>query len=195
MGDWGPLETATYGETFIAPSLSSVALNRFTFFLEDESGSGDTVAFQADVYAWDPVNNVATGSALFSENLSLTSTGGLQAIAVNTGAVLLSSGADYVAVFTTSDPISLAANASSQVPFLWSAVDAPQPNDGGGTAVYYNNDVVSQLTDGSPWDGGTGTELSLAWQATFNEVPEPSTLALVGLGAVAVLFRRKTAQK
>ena len=192
--------TATYGETFFAPSLSSVSLDSFTFYLQGDSyfgGSGNSVTFQADIYSWDGINSVATGPALFSQNFLFTDNGSFQAVTANTGGITLTPGASYIALFTTSDPASLGANGNSTAGFYWERVGSSEVNDGGGSGVYYNNSTSSQLTDGSTWDGGTNSFGTFAWQATFNTdpTPEPSTIALAGLGIAALLLRRNKSKK
>jgi hypothetical protein len=190
---WGSYSTATFGESFYAPIAASVSLEDFTFYLSNvtygEGGNG-TIVYQADVYAWN--GSQATGTALFSQNSSVTGNGTFQPVTTITGGVNLTSGAEYIAFFTTSDPASLAANTSFAGAYAWEYVGAstPEPNAGGGEFFLNNNQTLSQLTS-TTWDAFGGGDL--AWKADFNTfpVPEPSTFALASLGTVGLfLFRR-----
>jgi hypothetical protein len=177
------------GEDFQAPSLSSVSLNSFTFYMQEYAGSGNTITIQADIYSWN--GNDPTGSPLFSQNLSVTDDGAFQAVTATTGGLTLTPGGNYIALFTTIDPTSAAANGSANTQFAWEHVASSTPAiDGGGSADYFLGSDYSQLTSGT-W----GNQTPFAWQATFNAVPEPSTIALAGLGVSALLLRRKQSKK
>jgi len=195
LSDWGTSgSTATYGETFVAPSAGSVTLNDFTFYLNEIDESSTTITYEAAIYAWSGTG-VATGSALFSANLSLTgNVDAFDAVTVNTGGLTLTPGDNYVALFTTSDPTSLAQNGTTSAGFGWGWVDSSVANDGGGTFVYYNNQTSSQLTDGSTWDNSSGFG-PLAWKADFTTVPEPATLALISLGVAGLFVSRRKSNK
>jgi hypothetical protein len=203
IDSWGTGGTATYGETFVAPSVGSVTLNDFTFYLHELDAASSTITYEAAIYAWSGDvatggTGVATGSALFSVNLSLTGdVDTFDAVTVNTGGVTLTPGANYVALFTTSDPYSLAQNGTTSATFDWGMVNSSVANDGGGTLVWYNNQTSSQLTDGETWDGspnGVGGG-ALVWKADFNAVPEPSTLALISLGVAGLFVSRRKANQ
>lgn len=186
--------TPTFGESFLAPSLNSVSLDSFTFYMQGWGGSGNTMACQADIFSWTGL--AATGPALFSESLSVTDNGAIQAVTVNTGGVTLTPGGDYIALFTTLDPASVAANGNSTAGFQWEMVnDGEESTDNGGTSAWLNANDYSALNDsGSSWGSGT----PFIWQATFNTpvaTPEPSTIALAGLGITALLLRRNKSKK
>jgi len=206
FGAWGPGADYTFGQTFVAPGSGTISLNSFTFYLQGE-GQNTTVYFQADVFAWTGqltgggTTGQATGAALFSENTSTYDNGLLNPVTVTTGGLTLTSGQDYVALFTASDPTSIAENGNSDDAFNWGSSydgDTPGPhgaNNGGGGFVFYNNQTLADLTD-SPWDTATGQPDygDLAWQASFTPVPEPSTLVLGTMGGLALwglCFRRR----
>jgi hypothetical protein len=194
VSSWGLPNTQTFGETLAAPFLSRVSLDDFTFYLEQTS-SLSPISFAAVIYAWS--GDRATGSALFSQNLTVTGDGTFQAVTVTTGGVMLSPGASYVALFTTSDPTSIAENGSLSATFRWGQVGASVANDGGGTFVYDNHSTCSQLTDGSTWSGAVNSFGPLAWKADFSTsaVPEPSTIALVGFGVAGLFACRRKSNK
>jgi hypothetical protein len=178
--------TATYGTIFYAPAGGIATLNDFTVYFE----GSETVAYQADVYAWN--GSEATGPALFSQNSSMTGDGSLQAVTTTTGGVNLTSGSEYVAFFTTSDPGSIAANTVADGDWFFGLASGPLPNGEGGDMVYFNNQTSDQLTT-QTWDE-TGGFIYSAFQADFNTspVPEPTTLALAGLSGLGLLlFRRR----
>jgi len=183
----------TFGESFLAPNLSSVSLDSFTFYLQEWNGSDDTVSFQADIYSWN--GTAATGSPLFSKSLLVTDNGAVQPVTVNTGGIALTPGADYIALFTTLDPASVTANGNSRAGFYWEIGDGGESTDNGGTSAWLNANDYSALNDsGSSWGSGT----PFIWQATFNTpvaTPEPSTIALAGLGITALLLRRNKSKK
>ena len=181
--------TETYGVTFFAPTLSS-KLNDFTFNLE---GMG-TIKYQADVYAWN--GSKATGNALFSQNTSMTGNGTFQSITTHTGGIDLSSGKEYVAFFTTSDPTSIANQGASVGNWQFGLASSALPASQGGQMVWYNNTTQNLLTSHT-WDNPGLSYINAAFTADFSTtaVPEPSQIgaSVVLLGGIAglVIFRRK----
>ena len=183
--------TETYGVTFYAPGSSFASLNDFTF---NWSGSS-TIAYQADVYAWSGTQ--ATGSSLFSHNTSMTGNGNFQAVTTTTGGVTLTSGMQYVAFFTTSDPTSITNQGSAVGAWAFGTASTLLPSGEGGQFVFYNNSTQNLLTT-STWDS---IGYSYSWNAAFTAnftttaVPEPSTNALLGLGALVLVFATRTKRR
>jgi hypothetical protein len=163
--------TETYGVTFYAPGSSQESLNNFTF---DWKGTG-TVDYQADVFAWNGTQ--ATGSALFSQNTSMTGNGNLQAVTTQTGGVVLNSGQEYVAFFTTSDPTSIA-NQGNNPDGGWQfgLSSSNLPNNEGGSFVFYNNLTQGLLTT-TQWSYIGNASRSAAFTANFTTATAPATPA------------------
>ncbi|HNC53518.1 MAG TPA: PEP-CTERM sorting domain-containing protein [Accumulibacter sp.] len=184
---FGKSDTATYGQTFVAPSDS--ILDDFTFYLSGRA----TLQFQAEVYAWSGSllgggGGGATGPALFtSAPITLGPTVGFQAVTVNTGGLLLTPGADYVALFTVSGP-DASDYTNSNGTDVWGRITSHVAGDGGGGFVFYNNGNNYGALNSSAWDNFADFGDS-AWIANFH-APEPGTLALLGLAGIG-LFRRR----
>lgn len=194
VSTWGSTQsgaTPTYGQTFVAPAYPDIALENFTFYLNGFGGGGTTY-FTADVYAWsgsliagNPVQG-ATGSALYTSPLmSITDnlTGNFQQVTINTGGILLTPNVNYVALLTTTDPGSIAANTSSFGSWAFGDLLFQHVLGDGGGGFNYSDSPTSVTT---PWDDGTDFG-DLAWTANFAAVPEPSSLTLLGLGAAVLL--------
>jgi MYXO-CTERM domain-containing protein len=201
---WGSVQsgfTATVGQTFVAPA-NVLTLDSFSFHITDFT-PGDTLSFQADVYAWSGSllggnpPQAATGPALFtSPDMVFVDTGGFQTVTIDTAGTTLTPGAAYIALLTTSDPGSIAANGSSLGLYELGLTGffVHQPNNGGGGFNFYNNTSSSQLNT-TLWDDFADNG-DLAWTAIFTTVPEPGGVTLLGLGLLLVgligRLRRRT---
>jgi hypothetical protein len=180
VSPWGAFNTATYGQTFIAPLVDNI-LEDFTFFI-----TGNTVTWQykAMVFAWSgPMTGSggqAVGPALYSSpSRTLVGTSAFQSVTENTGGVALTPGGQYVALFTVSDPVDYAATNGVG---SWGLLNfgTHGSNNGGGGFVFYNNGNNFGDLNTTTWDtfGDFG---DAAWVANFrsgNPVPEPGTAAL-----------------
>lgn len=174
--------TSTYGETFIA---AGSQLNDFSFFI---NSNGNQIDALAQVYAWSGAlgdHGPAVGPALFSQAVSFN-TNSLQKVTVNTGSLALTAGNAYVALLTTTT-----STGNSDWGFLWNGLSGV-PNDG--AFVWFNNGNDISLLNSSPWDG-PWISGSLAWQADFRTVPEPASIALMGVGLAAFAARRRKGVK
>jgi hypothetical protein len=118
--------------------------------------------------------------------MTFTDNGTFQAVTITTGGTVLTPGAAYIALLTTSDPTSIAANGNSVAGFSFGDIlHSHVPNDGGGGFNFYNNSTSSQLNTTS-WDDFVDFGDS-AWKADFvSSVPEPSGFALLGMGVVCL---------
>lgn len=200
VAPWGAPDTATFGQTFIAPATDTLLMD-FTFHLFGVTGN--TLQYKAMVFEWAGSllgggGGGAIGAALFSTPSQVfTGDGTGQAVTINTGGVNLVGGNSYVALFTVSDPVDYAnsiGNVSS-----WGIVPSHVAGNGGGGFVFYDNGNNIAALNTTAWShyGDFG---DLAWTANFrpgpnNAVPEPGTLALLGaFGVVAAAALRKRAR-
>ncbi len=127
IATWGSVQsgyTATVGQTFLAPA-SVLSLNSFSFEVTDFT-PGSTLSFQAAVYAWSGSllggnsPQGASGPALFtSPDMVFVDTGSFQMVTINTGGIALTPGTAYIALLTTSDPGSIAANGDASNSSSW----------------------------------------------------------------------------
>ncbi len=138
---FGSPDTATYGQTFVAPADST--LQNFTFYLNGPA----TLQVQAQVFAWSgsltsgsPPQG-AVGSPLFtSAPFMITPTGGtFVPYTVNTGGIALTPGSPYVALFTISGPDPTDFTNSSGTDSWGAILFSHVPNDGGGGFNFDNN--------------------------------------------------------
>ncbi len=193
IAPFGSPQTATYGQTFVAPAGGD--LQSFTFFPEGSA----TLQAQALVYAWSGSllggnsPQGAIGPALYaSAPFTIAPTGGVFVpYTATTGGLALTPGASYIALFTVSGPDpSDAANSSGTD--SWGLISSHVANNGGGGLNFDNNSTFSTLNNGQ-WDD-FGDFGDLAWRATFTaSLPEPASLAILSAGLIglATVRRRK----
>lgn len=190
VASWGGGGTGVYGETFSAPTNQ---LDSFTFEVND---FGVAANFVAQVYAWSGsllAGNSpqgATGPALYtSSTLHTSGVVGFNAITINTGGVSLTPGNNYVMLFADIGGDTTAGE--------FGLVGSPTSVPGDGGFNFYNNNYTLSSINSNPWDD-FGNFGSLAYTAKFgsaSSVPEPPTLALMGLGLAGLGVSRRKAKK
>jgi hypothetical protein len=186
IAEWGVTNTATYGQTITTPG-TNTELASFTFNLGPQYIGSGPIHYQAYVYAWDSVTDMATGPALYQSPVSTFTPNGSYQAETFAPDVNLLPGAQYALFFSTSglqtgQPLST---------ISWGANNSGAY--GGGEFVYLNNGNDSSQWTTSRWDN-FGASYDLAFTADFTSptaTPEPRSEALVlGLGLALALVVR-----
>lgn len=193
ISPFGNSNTATYGQTFIAPV--DMLMTDFTFEVNAERGID--LQFRGEVYSWTGSlfgggGGQAIGAPLYtSASMMLSGNGAFQAVTVNPN-IMLTPGSQYVALLTVSDPADYAATTGTSI---WGRLGGHDPSNGGGGFVFYNNGNNPALINSSVWDNFSDFGDS-AWRANFAggaAVPEPGSMALLvgGLISGGMFVRRR----
>jgi len=180
---WHPLgnpNTATYGETFTAPTNGDDAIQNFSFYLAGPYQSGDII-MSAYLATWTGTN---AGTLLYtSPSVDYPNTGDAN-LAFNTGGIALTPGASYVMFLSVSQYYGQSVGES-----YVSQGDTSIP---GSNFVFYNNGGDFSALFSSGW--ATGLKPDWAVTATFTpSTPEPGTLGMFAFGLIGTLgaIRRK----
>ncbi len=183
---WHPLgnpDTATYGETFSAPTNGDVKLQDFGFYMGNPFVNGD-ILLRAYIATWTGTN---AGTLLFtSANLDFANTGD-DHLTFSTSGLTLTPGASYVAFLSVSELYGQSAGQAY--------ISSGDPTIPGGNFVYYNNGGNFAALFNSTWDA-TGLKPDWAFNATFTpsgSVPDQANTALllaITFGALAFARHR-----
>jgi hypothetical protein len=207
IGGFGPGQSSTLGETFVAPSGANVTLNDFSFYAESYypyNGGIANIYLQAFVYEWSGRLTGQGGRAIgdpiylgasfpFSPPPRPNGWVPLTASFEGNGLTLIG-GNHYVIGFTLSSPANYAA---SQGDIEFQEVPNRNPNepelpagvDGNGGAVWDNNGNNFAVLNSATWDtwGDIG---DLAFTAHLTVVPEPSSLVMIGAAGFCTVLGR-----
>lgn len=185
---WGAAGTATYGQSFTATAGQNELLS-MSFYINATVSS--PYNFRAYVYAW--TGSDTTGGALFTSGTMAapTTVGSFINTTVNTGGLSLTPGQQYVAFYSVNG-LGNAVTGYSSWGYLGTTIENGSDSYTGGNFVF-NNDTDTTFEGG--WQnptfyGGVASD-DLAFTLTFASVPEPGTLALMGLSGLVLLMGRR----
>jgi len=183
---WHPLgypNTATYGETFTAPTNGDDMLTSVTFYMGDADVPGDII-MSAYLATWTGTN---AGTLIGSSAPFDFPNSGQTALTFGVSVPNLTPGASYVLFLSISESYGQSAGEAYIVP---GSATIP-----GGNFVYYNNGGDFNALFTNAWDA-TGIKPDWAMDMEFaptGATPEPGTLMLLGSGLLGGLgvIRRK----
>jgi hypothetical protein len=141
---WHPFgypDTATYGETFTAPTNGDVNLQDFGFYMGNPDTSGDNILLRAYIATW---NGTHAGTLLYvSADYDYANTGNAH-LTFTTGGLTLTPGATYVAFLSVSELFGQSGGTSH--------ISSGDPTIPGGNFVWYNNQSDFGALFTNNWD-------------------------------------------
>jgi hypothetical protein len=182
---WHPLgnpNTATYGETFTAPTNGDTDLTSFGFFIGSPYASGD-IKLGAYIATW---TGSDAGTILYSSPETDYTNAGDAFLDFTTGGLDLTSGGSYVMFLSVSQYYGLSSGEAD----ISQGGSIP-----GGGFVYNNNGGDFSALTSSSWSGPLSPNwaVDLEFTPATPTVPEPSSFLLLvtGLLTTAGALRRK----
>jgi PEP-CTERM motif len=187
------------GQTFLTPYAPGVALTGFSLFLGGPYT--EPLRFKAYVMAWDEALFRPVGSVLWESGATAgppTPPAGASwpfqkfDFAFGADGLPLNGGSRYLFLLSTAETSATKSPAGALLGLLNDPPPAPLGNGySGGSFVYLGNssrDDPPPFATGNSWTQlwNYGRSTDLAFAATFNVVPEPSTYALLSFGLLAI---------
>lgn len=180
IGTWGAQATEKYGQTTTVP-VTHTLLTSFAFSMDFSGDSAANANLQVHVYNWN--GSAPTGAAIWSSGVLNVSGAGFIDQSLNIGLNLV--GGQNIVLYVE-------ALSGDTAVFRRPGISQPLI----GVDVFPGGFVFQNGIE--PWVKdfmGTDTDLGviLTWDQTKGggEVPEPSTVALVGAGVAVLLFHRR----
>jgi hypothetical protein len=178
---FGNPNTATYGETFDAPSSPDTSLQEFGFHMGVSAAPGDII-LQAYIATW---TGSEAGTLLYSSPIVDFANTGPALLDFHPNGISLTPGGSYVAFLSISQNYGASAGESY--------VEVGNTSIPGSSFVYYNNSGNFSSLFSTTWDE-TGQTPNWGFQATFTpgSVPDGGlTIAMLGAAMTGLSFIRR----
>ena len=165
ISSFGVPDTATYGQTIVIPA-GQTKLYDFSFQMRLPT----TVVYRGYVYAWDAVNNIATGPALFESAPSSTSQAAAfeEVTFTSPAGISVTPGQQYVLFASVSKD-----HATGSGTGVWGGGNLAYSD---GAFVYINNGADDSQWTTQVWN--TWSSSDLAFTASFTPSVTPTTAAV-----------------
>jgi hypothetical protein len=170
----------TFGQTFRLSSDAHLTSITFKTVSKTPDPAPQACKFQVGVAAWN--GSSTTGSPLYLSQALTTSTGlyPTDTFNVSLGDALVRGGTDYIVLFTANNFLD-GIRSDAMLSFT---------NDsyaGGSFMAHYGGSSMADLSAWGWWGSPAG---DVAMRMEYTPVPEPTTLAMLAFGGVAIIKRR-----